>query len=626
MDDAGRGARSGNVASALAQLRVLEGVIAAVTEASAVDAVCERLLEATLAPLGFTGGAIYLIDPDGEHVSVAGVQGADAAFLAAFGRLSLRGEPQAAVLRRGGGLFIEDRDLFPPLAAVQMRYHSGAAVPLVAHGSILGMVALGADEVREFPPDERKLLLDVGRLAGVVMSRFTALGELRESRERYAAWFDNAQVGIYRARASDGALVEANARLASMFGFTTGDVSAAPPAAHAHHGVDAQRLAGLETREKGGPPVVRDVEMRRKDGTAVWVHLESRLTPDGDYVDGIMVDVTAQHQAAAALAESEQRFRRLAENSPAIIYRYRLDPPGFEYVSPAATAVTGYTPEDHYADSQLGTKLVHPDDRHLLYAVARGEADPSAPLTLRWVRKDGAEIWTEQRNAAVAGPDGRAVAIEGIAFDVSDRHRAEESLADATARLTAALEGVMDAMGSIVELRDPYTAGHQRRVAELAVAIAARMGLPEEAQRGLRLAGSVHDIGQLAVPTEILAKPGRLPAAEMDLVRQHATAGRQILERILFDWPVADVVCQHHERLDGSGYPAGLRDDEILLEARILAVADVVEAMSSHRPYRPALGVPAALAEIADGAGRVYDADVVAACESVFAEGFEFAD
>ena len=178
----------------------------------------------------------------------------------------------------------------------------------------------------------------------------------------------------------------------------------------------------------------------------------------------------------------------------------------------------------------------------------------------------------------------------------------------------------------MVESRDPYTAGHERRVAELATALAAELGRPAEERETLRLAGLIHDIGKIAVPAEILAKPGRLSEVEFNLIRQHPQSGFEILEAIDFGGPVAELVLQHHERLDGSGYPGALTAPEILPGARILAVADVVEAMSSHRPYRAALGMEAALAEVSGGAGAKYDPEVVVACVRLFEElSFQFA-
>ena len=172
----------------------------------------------------------------------------------------------------------------------------------------------------------------------------------------------------------------------------------------------------------------------------------------------------------------------------------------------------------------------------------------------------------------------------------------------------------------MMDLRDPYTAGHEKRVGELSARIAAEMGLSENFQRGMRVAGGVHDVGKITVPAEMLNKPGKLSAIEFEMIKSHAEQGYEVLKNVDFPWPVAEVARQHHERIDGSGYPRGLKGEEIILEARIMAVADVVEAMSTHRPYRPALGVDAALAEIERGRGTAFDPVVAEACLRLFRE------
>ncbi|HBK61121.1 MAG TPA: hypothetical protein DDZ84_10065 [Firmicutes bacterium] len=201
--------------------------------------------------------------------------------------------------------------------------------------------------------------------------------------------------------------------------------------------------------------------------------------------------------------------------------------------------------------------------------------------------------------------------------DVTARRQTQAELSDTMARLRQSMEQAILAMARIVEVRDPYTAGHQERVARLARAISQTLGLPEDEVSGIYYASLVHDIGKISVPGEILSKPGRLSDAEFALIRMHPEAGYDIVRSVDFPWPVKDIVLQHHERIDGSGYPAGLAGDEISYGATIVAVADVVEAMSSHRPYRPALGLDAALDEIRKNRGRLYDPGVVDACESV---------
>ena len=190
----------------------------------------------------------------------------------------------------------------------------------------------------------------------------------------------------------------------------------------------------------------------------------------------------------------------------------------------------------------------------------------------------------------------------------------EEKVAQRTTKLQQALEGIVHAMSLTVEKRDPYTAGHQHRVAGLAAAIATEMGLPADRIEGIRLGGMIHDLGKIAVPAEILSKPSRLTEIEFALIKIHPQTGYDIVADIEFPWPIARMICEHHERIDGSGYPQGLRGDAILAEARILAVADVVEAMATHRPYRAALGIEAAMEEISRGRSRLYDHEAAEAC------------
>ena len=214
---------------------------------------------------------------------------------------------------------------------------------------------------------------------------------------------------------------------------------------------------------------------------------------------------------------------------------------------------------------------------------------------------------------------------DDLAFGIQAQrtHRAQQH---AMARLQRTMESTILALANTLELRDPYTAGHQRRVAQLGKAIALRIGLDAERAEAIYLAGMIHDIGKIYVPAEVLSRPGKLTPLEFSLVKTHVEAAYGILGPIDFSWPLAEIVHQHHERLDGSGYPRGIRGDEISIDARIVAVADVVEAMSAHRPYRPGLGIDAALDEITRGKDTLFDAGVVDGCVALFREdSFAFA-
>jgi putative nucleotidyltransferase with HDIG domain len=239
---------------------------------------------------------------------------------------------------------------------------------------------------------------------------------------------------------------------------------------------------------------------------------------------------------------------------------------------------------------------------------------------MNFTRKDGTEVVCETSVIPLCDERGTITAVCGISHDITKHKQAEQELQRSYDKLRETLIVTVNTLASTVEMRDPYTAGHQRRVTILACAIAEEMGITEEQFDGLRLAGLVHDIGKFNVPVEILNKPGRITETELNIIKTHAEAGYNVLKEIEFPWPVARIVLQHHERLDGSGYPQGLKDGGIMPEARILAVADVVEAMASHRPYRPALGIEAALHEITMNKGILYDPDVTDVCMRLFAE------
>jgi HD-GYP domain-containing protein (c-di-GMP phosphodiesterase class II) len=210
------------------------------------------------------------------------------------------------------------------------------------------------------------------------------------------------------------------------------------------------------------------------------------------------------------------------------------------------------------------------------------------------------------------------IRTETLSREIADHKRTEGKLRETLGDLRLALGGIVQVLSAITEKRDPYTAGHQRRVADLARAIGLDLGLSADRVEGLRIAGTIHDVGKVSIPSEILSKPTRLTELEYRLIQSHSQVGHDILNDIEFSWPIAEMVLQHHERIDGSGYPRGLKGDDILLEARILAISDVVEAMASHRPYRAALGIEAALEEIEKNKGILYDPEAAGTCLKLF--------
>jgi len=333
---------------------------------------------------------------------------------------------------------------------------------------------------------------------------------------------------------------------------------------------------------------------------------------------------TELRRAEKTLRESEERFRTLSDKTPLGMCLIDIDG-RYEYVNPAFVKIFGYDLSDIPTGKEW-FRTAYPDPEYRREVIADWKEDLSSYKNLEIrpriyeVRCKGGAFRTIIFRP-VTLPTGKQLIIYE---DITERKQAEKQLQDTLESLRKAVGATMQVMVAAVETRDPYTSGHQKRSADLARAIAAEMGLPPEKIEGIRMAGSIHDIGKLSIPAEILSKPTKLSEIEFSLIKEHAKKGYEMLKDVESPWPLAEIVRQHHERIDGSGYPRNLKGDDILIEARILSVADVVEAMASHRPYRPGLGIDAALNEIERNRGIFYDDAVVDACLRLFREkGFK---
>ncbi len=332
----------------------------------------------------------------------------------------------------------------------------------------------------------------------------------------------------------------------------------------------------------------------------------------------LLKELDERDKEIAELRVVSAEMENLMALAPVIIARADLQM-NVQYVNNKFEEVTGYSAGEvvgKYWPSLGGFSLK--DTRTMMKrAVQKLMGRPSRPLMVKLKRKDGKWIYISGIGELVR-EHGRPAGFQAIGQDVTDRVEAEKEAKRSTARLQKALEGIIQAMAATVEMRDPYTAGHQRRVATLAREIAGELGLPKDQIVGIELAGLIHDLGKIRIPTEILTYPDVLSEAEFNIIKTHPVAGYDILKNIDFPWPVAGIVLQHHERMNGTGYPHGLKGDEIIVGARIIAVADVVEAIASHRPYRQALGIDRALNEISDNRGTLYDPEIVNICLTLF--------
>ncbi len=335
-----------------------------------------------------------------------------------------------------------------------------------------------------------------------------------------------------------------------------------------------------------------------------------------------LVDVTGERMELKQLTKVKERLDLALEGTEAGIWDFDLKENEI-FVDERLSVLFGWDSAGTLNGNAIGKffAFVHPEDakriKEMLENHLKGLSD-KYEVEARLHTKSGEWKWAFISGKVVEWDENsKPIRMVGTVRDITENKKVHFELQET-------LRGAIRVLGKIVEKKDPYTAGHQHRVSILASEIAKELNLPEDKVTAVAMAGLVHDIGKISIPSEILVKPGSLTPVEWQMIKSRPEAGYEILKEIKFPWPIADIVFQHHERMDGSGYPLGLKNDKILLEARIIAVADVVEAMSSHRPYRPALGIDNALEEINKNAGKLYDPDVVQACLKIFKEGFDF--
>ncbi|MBA3037256.1 MAG: PAS domain S-box protein [Desulfobacterium sp.] len=337
----------------------------------------------------------------------------------------------------------------------------------------------------------------------------------------------------------------------------------------------------------------------------------------------LLRDHKIQTETSKALVKSEEQYRLIVETANEGIWRMDRNSKTV-YMNRMVSAMLGYTEAEiagrPVSDFMFEEDLV--DHKSRMNCRYTGKADI---YERKLKRKDGSILWAGISAIPLFDENKRFDGSFGMLTDITSRKEAEEELKQTTEKLRTGLIGTINVISLTIETRDPYTSGHQKRVSKLARLIAQEIGLPNDTVENIRMAGVVHDIGKMSVPSEILSKPSRLTDIEMRLIKTHPASGYEILKDACLPYPIAEIVLQHHERIDGSGYPNCLEGEQILLEAKIISVADVVEAISSHRPYRPAFGVDIALEEIRKNRGILYDAKVVDACLRLFNEkGFKF--
>ena len=507
---------------------------------------------------------------------------------------------------------------------------SELTVPLKVEGRTIGVLDVQSNALNAFSKDDLFVLETLGNQVAIAIENAKLYQEaqqeitahrqaeeaLRELAEKYYSLLESTEDSIYLVD-RDCTYLFMNSKYLSRLNLPPDKVVGRPYGEFHSEEKTKEFAEKLKEVFETGKSVQYEHKSLRDDR-----HFLRTLSPVKDQngrmtaVTVISKDITGLKWAEEALRNSERRYRLLFARNLAGVYRTTLDG-RFLDCNDAFARIFGYDSPEEILGLQASELYFDAANREAFIVQLRKQGTLTN-FECRLRRKDGSPVWVLETSSLVEEEEGVPAILQGTLIDITERKLAVE-------KLQKALESTIQAIGLTTETRDPYTAGHQRRVTQLSVAIARQTRLSQEQIEGIRIAGLLHDIGKMSIPAEILSKPSKLTDMEYCLVQDHPQVAHNILNKIEFAWPVAEIVLQHHERMDGSGYPQGLEGDKILLEACILAVADVVEAMASHRPYRPALGIEKTLEEIAQNKGILYDPVVVDACLRLFIErGFQF--
>ena len=581
---------------------------------------------------GYIGASVGLVDAQNRRIVPAAIDGTIGDYVRQISistdptRPEGRG-PAALALREGRPYycsdFLKDPATEPWHAlAAEFGVRSLAALPLRRAGAVIGTFTLYSAEAGDYDASMRALLEEMAADISFALDNFEreaarrhAEAALVQSEARFRSIIETAHDGFILV-GPHGELLDTNKATSELSGYSREQLLK----------MTLRDLEAVETDEQIASTTAEVIAAGHGRFERTWRCVDGRLLnvevsttfmgkERGGYFFAFIHNITGRKLAEQALMESEERFRAMLEQN--ISAMFVVEDGMLSYANRRAAELFGYP-----ATELIGRAFValiaeadRPDIAEAMRQMLCGE-QKSIERNFGAMRKDGSVV-DIGAHAILATLQGKK-AILGLAEDIGERRQAQAEIDRYIGRLERAMQSTLTAVSLMVELRDPYTAGHEHRVGELAAAIGVELGLPHATVKGLRLAGYVHDIGKISVPAEILSKPSRLTPLEFELIKNHSQSGHDVLKGVDFPWPLAEVILQHHERLDGSGYPRGLKDGEIILEARIMAVADVVEAMSSHRPYRPGLGLEAALEEIAANSGKFYDPEVAAACLRLF--------
>jgi PAS domain S-box-containing protein len=484
-----------------------------------------------------------------------------------------------------------------------IKYGEVSGSPIMRDGKIIGIISVARNITR------RKLAEEA----------------LRESEEKYRELVKYAPAGIYEVDYETGRFISVNDVMCEYTGYTKEELlntNLYNLMTDESQKLMSERLGKLYAGEK--MPQTVEYCIRTKGGEKLWALLNARyIYEEGKLkgATGIIYNITERKRSEEEIYRMNTFLDSIVENIPNMIFLKDAKELRFVRFNRAGEELLGYSRNDLLGKNDYDffpkdqADFFTGKDREVL---SGKEVIDILEESVKTLNKGERILHTKK--VPIIDAKGEPEYLLGISEDITDRKLAEKILQQTLNRLRKSFDTIIQVMVTAVEARDPYTSGHQKRSASLAHTIAKEMGLSGNKIEALIMAGPIHDIGKLSIPAEILSKPGKLSDVEFSLIKEHARIGFEMLKDVESPWPLGDIVHQHHERMDGSGYPKHLKGDEILIEARILAVADVVESMASHRPYRPALGIDAALDEIVKNRGRLYDPEVVDACLRLFNE------
>ncbi|NNH38716.1 MASE3 domain-containing protein [Acinetobacter terrae] len=504
----------------------------------------------------------------------------------------------------------------------QEQVRQTALIPLLFEGHFWGLVGLYTTGQVEFDEEQIQLLQNLSRDISSALERFsaeqyrkTAETYSQQMEQRFQQVFLQSPVPMHIISIQDGRILAVNLAYEKWLGYSLEDfqnreawLKKVAPNAEQRQFMQQNWEEALQLAKNGKQVQFPEITLVAKDGSHRIA--QRTLAIVGNDVILAWNDLTAIRKTEQALRDSEQRFRGMVEQT--VVGMYVLRDNQYLYVNPSYADMLGMSTTEltghnilEFTDATTDTPaVIHHAENKVQTAEHSG-----TPYTVPFRHQNGQIREFSLHTRRIIWDDGLPASIV-MAQDITEQKQAQDQIAHQLEHMETIMYGTLQAVSTMVELRDPYTAGHERRVGLIASAIAKEMGWDEKRCLQMEEIGLVHDIGKIAIPSEILTKPSRLTYLEMEMMKGHAQAGYDILKDIPFNIPIAEIIGQHHERMDGTGYPKGLKGDEIHPEARILTVADVIESMASHRPYRAALGIDVALSEILRGRGTIYDPEV----------------